>query len=141
MEPRLRQTRGRRSPHRARNGVGSVVLVGLAISVIVGVFLIEAPAEPLPGVALGSGTILVVERIAALFGIGLLVLVVVVRALRGELPVEVSGRGVRYADAEISQVGLSDSERALSDLDREVRTLAQAVVDLGEQQDTSRTRR
>lgn len=63
-----------------------------------GVFLIELPTGDLPGIALGSKAILVVERIAMLFAAWLLGLVVIARALEGELPIEISGRGVRYAD-------------------------------------------
>lgn len=65
-----------------------------------------------------------------LFAAWLLVLVVIARALNGELPIEISGRGLRYADAATAQAGLGDSERAFDRVDEEIRVLQEAIVAL-----------
>jgi hypothetical protein len=90
--------------------------------------MIPLPTQDLPGIALDAKAILVVERIAVLFGAWLLVQVVVVRALPGELPIEISGRGLRYADASTAQDGLVDSETALERVDDQLRALRERVV-------------
>jgi hypothetical protein len=63
------------------------------------VYLATRAAVPdrLPGVALGSEELLVAERAAAIFAILFLGTLVLVRAIQGELPEELSGRGVKYA--------------------------------------------
>lgn len=110
--------------------VAVLVLAGLAVCVLANVW-IEAPADgELPGVALESQTILVVERVAALFAGWLAVLVVCGQAIGGRLPTELSGRGVRYADAESSQAGVSETERALQDLDARMVALQAEMVRL-----------
>jgi hypothetical protein len=73
--------------------------------------------EALPGVALGSQTLLVAERTVAFFAIWLLVLVVSAEAFGGRLPIEVSGRGVRYADADKAEGGAASTQLALRSLD------------------------
>lgn len=90
--------------------------------------MIPMPTEDLPGIALEAKAILVVERIAVLFGAWLLVQVVLARALLGDLPVEISGRGIRYADARTAQDGLVDSESALDRVDYQFRALRERVV-------------
>ena len=112
-----------------------LVVAGLVVSIAAGVFLIELPAGELPGIALESAAMLVIERIAILFATWLLAVVVVVRSLAGDLPVEVSGRGFRYADAAIAQKGLLDSEGAFERLDQEVDELRQAVAIIEAKQD------
>lgn len=78
----------------------ATAVVGGFIASLMANLWIEVPdAASLPGIALGSQTILVVERAVVLFAAWLLWLVVLAQALRGRLPVEISGRGVRYADA------------------------------------------
>lgn len=108
---------------------------GLVASIVAGVFLIELPGDDLPGIALGSEAILVIERIAMLFTVWLLGLVVVARALAGELPIEISGRGLRYADAATAQSGRLDSEAALGQMRDEVKNLQLAVTQLELRQD------
>ncbi len=82
-----------------REAVVPVLVVGsLVISVVAGVAV--GVERPYPGVALDSGLLLVAQRAAGLWGAALLVLVIVDQALRGRLPVEVGGRGVRYAEQE-----------------------------------------
>lgn len=69
-------------------------MVSVAVSIGLGA------ERPYPGVALGSGLLLELERAVAVWAIVLLGLVVGDQALRGRLPDEISGRGVRYADRE-----------------------------------------
>ena len=73
------------------------VPLGLATALIAGIALPHS--TPLPAVALGSRWILYSERSLALFYGFLLVLVPVVRSLRGVLPIELSLRGARYEEA------------------------------------------
>ena len=107
--------------------IAVLVLVGLVASALVNVWIEEPAADALPGVALGSQTLLVAERGVAFFAIWLLVLVVMAQAFKGRLPIEVSGRGVRYADAESAQGAVADTEAALSVLRDDVADLRKAV--------------
>jgi hypothetical protein len=116
------------APDLIRRIVAALVVAGLAISIAAGVFLIDRPAVgDLPGIALGSEAILVVERIVMLFGTWLLTVVVLVRALAGDLPVEISGRGVRSAEVATAQQGLLGSEHAFERVDRELEALHEAM--------------
>jgi hypothetical protein len=90
MQPSKSRTTSRRG-----TAVAVLVIGGLVASIAVGVFLIGLPNGDLPGIALESAVILVIERISVLFAAWLLGLVVIVRALVGELPIEISGRGTR----------------------------------------------
>jgi hypothetical protein len=110
--------------------VAVLVVGGLVSCIVVAVFMIDTPPDRLPGIALGSEAILAVERIAALFTAWLLTLVVVDRAVAGQLPTEISGRGVRYADGEWTQAALADAQLALSRLDGEVADLRGEVFAL-----------
>lgn len=77
--------------------MGYTLLV-LAIAVVAVVLATRAPVPArLPGVALGSGEVLIAERAVSLFAILFLAVLVVVRAAQGRLPEELSGRGVKYA--------------------------------------------
>lgn len=123
-------------PLRLDKVVAALVVVGLGVSIAAGVFLIDRPAAgDLPGIALGSEAILVVERIATLFTLWLLGLVVVARALAGELPIEISGRGVRYADVETAQESLIDSGAALDRFAKDLGELRAAVAVVERRQD------
>lgn len=75
-----------------------LVLGSLLVAVAVSVGL--DAERPYPGVALGSGLLLELERAVAVWVIVLLALVVGDQALRGRLPDEISGRGVRYVARE-----------------------------------------
>ncbi|MCK9250789.1 MAG: hypothetical protein M0P31_17660 [Solirubrobacteraceae bacterium] len=75
-----------------------LVLGSLAATLIVSAAI--GAQHPYPGVALGSGLLLVLERAIAIWALVLLTLVVGDQALRGRLPDEISGRGVRYATHE-----------------------------------------
>ena len=63
--------------------IAVLVLVGLVASALVNVWIEEPAADALPGVALGSQTLLVAERGVAFFAIWLLVLVVMAQAFKG----------------------------------------------------------
>lgn len=112
-----------------------LVVGGLVVSIAVGTFLIDAPEDGLPGVALESRAILAVEQITILFAAWLLALVVIARSLAGELPIEISGRGVRYANAATAQAGLVDSERAFERIDEDIATLHDTIAALAAKQD------
>src|SRR5918998_4281196 len=66
------------------------------------VYLATRAAVPdsLPGVALGSTELLIAERAASIFAILFLATLVLVRAIQGELPDELSSRGVKYAKSD-----------------------------------------
>lgn len=101
---------GRHRPLRRRAAVATAVIGGLVVSIVAGVFLIELPTGDLPGIALGSEAILVVERIAMLLAVWLLGVVVIGRALKGELPIEISGRDIdalaeAVAALEVARIG------------------------------------
>ncbi len=84
-------------PSRAARKVIYPALV-LALAVLAFYLATRTPeSDPLPGVALGSEALLVAERTASFFAILFLGALVLVRALQGELPEELSGRGVKYA--------------------------------------------
>jgi hypothetical protein len=85
---------------------------------------------PLPGVALGSPLILAVERTMALFTAWMVVVIVVVRAIAGDLPTELSGQGFKYASRETAEKSTNDIRDAVGDLERELEGLRQAVYDI-----------
>ncbi len=117
--------------------VAFLVFAGLAASGLVNVW-IEAPREgALPGVALGSQALLVAERGVAFFAIWLLVLVVSAQALQGRLPLEISGRGLRYADGSETQGSIASTEEALRRLDEETKALHRDVASLAAMKPTT----
>lgn len=85
----------------------AAVVVGIALPV----------PQSLPGPALGSEELLWVER-ALLFFYGFLLLFVpVLRSLKGVLPIELSTRGARYAEASDEAIeALADRLAATEDL-------------------------
>jgi len=136
------ESRSRRSlVSRRRVAVAALVFGGLIASIVAAVFLIELPTGDLPGIALESGAILVIERIAVLFAVWLLALVVAARALAGELPIEISGRGLRYADADTAEKGLLDSEGAFKGLYGEIEELREAVAAIEKRRNAADHRR
>jgi hypothetical protein len=117
-----------------------LVFAGLIASTLA-TGLIEAPQDcSLPGVALDSPALLVVERGLAFFAAWLLVLIVSVQALNGQLPIEVSGRGVRYAEAERTQDSLTETRDALRRIDAEVWVLRKLVGSPGRSQSSTTER-
>ncbi len=75
------------------------------------------------------------ERIAMLFAAWLVAVVVLIRALAGDLPVEISGGGFRYADVETAQDGAIRSEQVFKRMESELDVLRKRVVWLEEEQD------
>ena len=96
-----------------------LVAVGLVLAAAATVRM-GAPADGLPGVALGSPSMLAIERGLALFVVWLVVLVVLAEAWRGHLPLEVSGRGVRFAVASVSERIVRRADVALERLEAEM---------------------
>jgi hypothetical protein len=103
-----------------------LVIPAAAVAAIVVGIALPAP-HSLPGPALGSKELLWVER-AILFFYGFLLLFVpVLRALEGVLPIELSTRGARYAEASDTAVEalttrLEDAEELLYSISEIVET-------------------
>src|SRR5947209_13995623 len=102
------------------------VVPGAAVAAITLGIALPVP-HSLPGPALGSRELLWVER-AILFFYGFLLLFVpVLRALEGVLPIELSTRGARYAEASDDAIEeivarLEDAEDLLYSLSEVVKT-------------------
>jgi hypothetical protein len=108
---------------------GAQVAVPAAVTVAFVVAVVAGPLLPrsgsLPGAALGTTWLLYGLRTLAIF-YGLLLLVIpLIRALRGELPIELSFRGARW-EADASAV--NDLEERLSTLSDEVEMLSESVA-------------
>jgi Tfp pilus assembly protein PilO len=101
--------------------------------------LISTPPR-LPGAALGSVLLLRVEWALALFAALLLAIVVLVRAWYGLLPSEISGRGVRYAEAYETQTAVNESAAALEGLKVQVAALAHQLAKLQTGDDPAKRR-
>ena len=91
---------------------------------------IGAPHGGLPGIALGSEALLVVERTAAFFVAWMLALMILAESCRGRLPLEISGRGVRYADVPTSQAGVQEVRKLIRRLDHELAVQRDDIADL-----------
>jgi len=92
---RAADSRTRRRATGRRAGYTALVLAMAATSIYLATR--AGVPERLPGAALGSEELLVAERAAANFAILFVGALVLVRAVQGELPEELSGRGVKYA--------------------------------------------
>lgn len=103
--------------------IGSLV-VAVTVSLMVGV------ERPYPGVALGSGLLLALERAVAVWAMVLLALVVGDQALRGRLPDEISGRGVRHAAREELDALAGEAAEASSNTADRLGALEKAVEQL-----------
>jgi hypothetical protein len=91
--------------------------------------------DSLPDVALGNRELLWLERTLVFFYGFLLLFVPLVRALEGELPIELSTRGARYAEASDAAVEelkarLSETERVLDETVDVVDEMAEQVSEL-----------
>ncbi len=62
----------------------------------------------------------------------MVIVVVVVRSFRDQLPIEISGRGVRYAEADEVRVKTESVDDALRVIDSEMRWLRGSVDELRE---------
>jgi hypothetical protein len=109
------------------------VFAGVVILGLIGAVVLSAvsghPAE-LPGIALGSDALLLAERTVALFAIWMLIAVVLIRAFNNQIPVEISGRGVRYAETREVLEKNASAEDVLRDVDVEIRWLRTTVLRL-----------
>jgi hypothetical protein len=116
-----------------RRYVGLITTAVLAVATV-STLLVGAPRE-LPGVALGSGLILHVERVATVAFGALLVAVVLVRGWSGELPSEISNQGLKYADKEATTRFRDETTAALealkdqAEIERSARLALAARVD------------
>lgn len=95
-------------------GLGGCLLAGIEPSV---------PDHGLPGVALGSTLVLSAERVGVLFAVWLFIFVVIAQAWRGQLPAEVSGRGVKYADSEGTRESVRVAQMGLRELDADIQRI------------------
>lgn len=112
------------------SGVLPLVIVGLAGSLLLAVSIGPWDGRSLPGVALDSPALLVVERTLGFFAAWMVVLVICAQAIDGRLPTEISGRGVRYADAAAAQTTTAETERALRGMREEITQLRDVLTDL-----------
>jgi len=80
-----------------RNGIRFGIPAACAAAIVIGIAL--PTSHDLPTLALGNRELLWLERTLVLFYGFLLLFVPVVRALQSELPIELSTRGARYAEA------------------------------------------
>jgi hypothetical protein len=119
--------RPERSPKRRAGYTFLVVAIGVA-----SYWLATRAGMParLPGVALGSEELLVAERVAATFAILFLAALVLVRAFQGELPQELSGRGVKYANSDAVDELRDRLDVQLEAHDQSLADLEQAVIAL-----------
>lgn len=114
----------------------ALVILGV-IGAVIASTATGQPSDPLPGVALGSEPLLIVERAVAFFAAWMLLVVVVAQALKGRLPTEISGRGVRYADADASAATKKSAEEGVRRLDMEIQQLHLALLKLDKSQHRS----
>ena len=103
------------------------MIFGLIAALITSAITGPSPG-PQPGVALGSEPLLLVERTVAFFAAWLAVVVVVAQALKGHLPIEVSGRGVRYVDASTAGKSQANIEAVVSRHEVEIEALRRGLV-------------
>lgn len=102
--------------HAQRRGVIVPMLVIGSFLIATTVSIAVGAERPYPGVALGSGLLLELERAVAVWVIVLLLLVVGDQALQGRLPDEIGGRGVRYVAQEQLDEVVHDSAEVDGDI-------------------------
>ena len=90
----------------SRWAIPVVVSAAFAAAVGGGIFLPHAGA--LPSAALGTTWLLYALRALVIFYGLLLLLIPLIRALRGELPVELSMRGARYEETSASSTAVEE---------------------------------
>lgn len=113
---------------RERFGVRlAIALTVLYVAAVVTSLIEGRPAE-LPGVALGSGLLLHIERATAVFGIVVAVLSVLTQATRGRLPTQLSTAGMAYEPTVVAHV-TEDLQRQVDALEAEVDRLRGLVLD------------
>ena len=106
----------------------AVVLILLGLAIWGG--LHGGAPQTLPGAALQSNLVLFVERAVAIFASLFLVTLVVIRAMQGSLPQELSGRGVKYADSDVVDALRDDVQQALLAVEGKIDALADSQAAL-----------
>jgi hypothetical protein len=114
-----------------RSAIKMLVPGGLALALLANLW-IETPPGGVPGVAFGSETVLVVERTVTLFVAWMLALVILAESWTGRLPLEISGRGVRYAEATTTHASVDAASTALADVETQLARHARSIADLQE---------
>lgn len=114
-----------------RLAVRLLVPGGLALALLANLW-IETPPAGVPGVAFGSETMLVVERTVALFVAWMLALVILAESWSGRLPLEISGRGVRYAEASATHTSVDVASKTLAAVQAQLDDQARLIDDLQE---------
>jgi hypothetical protein len=99
------------------------VLAGIT-GAVVATAVAGSPAA-VPQIALGSTVLFHLERILALFGTYVAILVLAIRGWSGQLPTEVSAQGLKYAEAaaEATAGGLDRAADEFDELLRRVEAL------------------
>jgi hypothetical protein len=92
-----------------------IAIPAAAIAAVAAGVALPVP-DSVPDVALGSRELLWLERTLVFFYGFLLLFVPLLRALQGELPIELSARGARYAEA--SETAVEELTARLSDVER-----------------------
>jgi hypothetical protein len=115
-----------------RTGIRIGIPAAGAAAIVIGIALPTSP--DLPALALGNRELLWLERALVLF-YGFLLLVPAVRALQGELPIELSTRGAWYAEASDDAVEalserLDETEYLLDQTIRLVKRIAGSRTDV-----------
>lgn len=110
----------------ARVATGVFVLCLATAAVVLG-FEGSTPHK-LPGAALGSAFVLHSERAAGLFAIFLLLGTVIVRGFQGELPIELSGRGVKWTPKESTELIKTETANAIDELGESITALRGATT-------------
>jgi hypothetical protein len=110
-----------------RQAIRTTIPLAAVAAVAVGIALPEP--HKLPSLALGSRELLWLERALVLFYGFLLLFVPVLRALEGVLPIELSARGARYAEAsdealEALKAQLDETDEILDDAIESLETIA-----------------
>jgi hypothetical protein len=107
----------------------------MAVLVAAAVALSFTDAIPgkLPGVALGSPAILRLERIAAAMAVLLVAFTLVIRAFQGDLPVELSGRGVKWTPRETTERIQGETAIAVQEIRQSVSDLRDATAETFEE--------
>ncbi len=121
---------GSQTARERRRWLGPLVVLMLVASIVLAM-LADVP-DRLPAAALNSTFVLYAMRAVAIFAALFLALLVTYRALLGELPNELSGRGVRYADRDaVDQLRaeLSDAIARLQENQQDLRDAVAQIID------------
>ena len=121
---------GSQTPRERSRWLGPLVVVLVVVSIAMAI--LAGVPERLPAAALESTVILYALRAVAIFAALFLALLVIYRGLLGELPNELSGRGVRYADRDaVDQLRseLSDAIARLQENQEDLRNAVAQIID------------